>query len=175
MKRFMLFTIGFVALAVPVVVLANGAEGGFDGVVSSIEARYHVHAERIPFLGLVSFISHKATSGGVSGMHVAEIDDFHADVDGEELNRMVEQRLGAKWERVIRETGRKGNTQTLIYMHPEGSRMGLFVLDLDGHEMDVVQVSVDPNHLNESIGKYQHHHGNDDDSDMSHHDAGASD
>ena len=174
MKRFMLFTIGFVALAVPVVVLANGAEGGFDGVVSSIEARYHVHAERIPFLGLVSFISHKATSGGVSGMHVAEIDDFHADVDGEELNRMVEQRLGAKWERVIRETGRKGNTQTLIYMHPEGSRMGLFVLDLDGHEMDVVQVSVDPNHLNESIGKYQHHHGNDDD-DMSHHDAGASD
>ncbi len=36
--------------------------------------------------------------------------------------------------------------------------MGLFVLDLDGHEMDVVQVSVDPNHLNESIGKYEHHH-----------------
>jgi hypothetical protein len=158
MRRLLLIPICFVALAVPVVVLASGAEGGFDGVVNSIESRYHVHAQRIPFLGLISFISHKATNGGVNGMHVAEIDDFQADVDGEELNRMVEQKLGAEWERVIRETSRKGNSQTLVYMHPEGARMGLFVLDLDGQEMDVVQVSVDPKHLNESLGKYEHHH-----------------
>lgn len=175
MKRFILVPIGFLALAIPVVVLASGAQGGFDDVVSTIESRYHVHAQRIPFIGLISFISHKATNGGVSGMHVAEIDDFHADVDGEELNRMVEQKLGTEWERVIRETSRKGNSQTMIYMHPEGSRMGLFVLDLDGHEMDVVQVSVDPNHLNESLGKYEHHHGNDDDSEKSHHDMDGSD
>lgn len=162
MKRFFLVPLGFLTLAIPVAVLASGAQGGFDGVVSAIESRYHVHAERIPFIGLISFISHKATNGGVNGMHVAEIDDFHADVDGEELNRMVEQKLGSEWERVIRETSHKDNSQTLIYMHPEGPRMGLFVLDLDGHEMDVVQVSVDPNHLNESIGKYEHHHGNDD-------------
>ena len=158
MRPLLLVPICFVALAVPVVVLASGAEGGFDGVVNSIESRYHVHAQRIPFLGLISFISHKATNGGVNGMHVAEIDDFQADVDGEELNRMVEQKLGAEWERVIRETSRKGNSQTLVYMHPEGARMGLFVLDLDGQEMDVVQVSVDPKHLNESLGKYEHHH-----------------
>ena len=139
MRPLLLVPICFVALAVPVVVLASGAEGGFDGVVSSIESRYHVHAQRIPFLGLISFISHKATDGGVNGMHVAEFDDFHADVDGEELNKMVEQKLGAEWERVIRETSRKGNSQTLVYMHPEGVRMGLFVLDLDGQEMDVVQ------------------------------------
>ena len=159
MRRLVLIPICFVALAVPVVVLANGAQGGFDGVVSSIESRYHVHAQRIPFLGLISLISHKTTNGGVNGMHVAEIDDFHADVDGEELNKLVEQKLGVEWERVIRETSHKGNSQTMIYMHPEGPRMGLFVLDMDGHEMDVVQVSVDPNHLNESLGKYEHHHG----------------
>jgi len=34
--------------------------------------------------------------------------------------------------------------------------MALFVLDLDGHEMDVVQVSVDPERLNETIGRYEH-------------------
>lgn len=170
MKRFFLVPLGFLALAIPVVVLASGAQGGFDGVVSAIESRYHVHAERIPFIGLISFISHKATNGGVNGMHVAEIDDFHADVDGEELNRMVEQKLGSEWERVIRETSRKDNSQTLIYMHPEGPRMGLFVLDLDGHEMDVVQVSVDPNHLNESIGKYEHHHHDGESDKMGHED-----
>jgi hypothetical protein len=175
MKRFILVPIGFLALAIPVVVLASGSQGGFDGVVSTIESRYHVHAQRIPFIGLISFISHKATNGGVNGMHVAEIDDFRADVDGEELNRMVEQKLGTEWERVIRETSRTGNSQTMIYMHPEGARMGLFVLDLDGHEMDVVQVSVDPNHLNESLGKYEHHHAHDDDSDKSHRDMDGSD
>ena len=52
--------------------------------------------------------------------------------------------------------------QTLIFMHPEGNRMGLFVVDLDGNELDVVQVSVDPDHLNQSIGQYSHHHEDDD-------------
>ena len=157
MRRLILIPVCFVALAVPVVVLANGVQGGFDGVVSSIETRYHVHAQRIPFLGLISFISHKASEGGVSGLHVAEIDNFHADVDGEELNSLVQQKLGEGWERMIRETSRKGNSQTLIFVHPEGRKMGMFVLDLDGNEMDVVQMSVDPNHLSQSIGKYEHH------------------
>ena len=147
----------FVALAIPVVVLAGGAEGGFDGVVSTIESRYHVHATRIPFLGLISLVSRKATHGGVSGMHIAEFEDFNGDVDGEELNRMVEEKLGSGWERIIRETSRKGSEQTLIFMHPEGNRMGMFVLDYDGREMNVVQVSVDPDHLNGNLEHYRHH------------------
>jgi hypothetical protein len=147
----------FVALLVPVAVLAAGG-GGFDGVVRCIEARYHVRATRIPFMGLISLISRKATHEGVGDMHVAEFDDFSAPVDGEELNRLFEQKLGAGWERIIRETSRGGHEQTLIFMRPEGDRMGLFVVDLDGHEMDVVEVSVDPDHLNENIGQYEHHH-----------------
>jgi len=50
MRRFLLIPIGFVALLVPVAVLAGGAEGGFDGVVHSIESRYHVRATKIPFM-----------------------------------------------------------------------------------------------------------------------------
>jgi hypothetical protein len=162
MRKLFLIPICFFALAVPVVVLANGVASGFDGVVSSIEARYHVHAERVPFLGLVSFVARASTHDGVRGMHVAEIEDFHANVDGEELNKLVQEKLGAGWERIIRETSRTGGSQTLIFMRPAGSRMGMFVLDLDGQEMDVVQMSVDPEHLSESIGKYEHHHGDGD-------------
>ena len=55
-----------------------------------------------------------------------------------------------------------GGNQTLIFMRPEGSRMGMFVLDLDGHEMDVVQLSVNPDHLSENISKYDHHRSDDD-------------
>jgi hypothetical protein len=165
MRRFLFVFVCFFALLVPVAVLASGGEGGFDGVVRSIEVQYHVHATRIPFIGLISFISRKATQGGVSNLHVAEFEHFDAAMDGEELNRMVEQKLGAGWERMIRETRRNGAEQTLIFIHPEGKRMGMFVIDADGHDLNVVQVSVDPDHLNDSIGKYEHHHQRDADSD----------
>jgi hypothetical protein len=158
MKRIWLIPILFVALAVPVAVLAGSGEGGFDGVVRSIESRYHVRATRIPFLGLGSLVAGKATHEGVNGLHLAEFESFSEPVDGDELNRMVEEKLGTGWERIIRETSRKGNEQTLIFIHPEGDRMGLFVVDKSGNEMDVVQVSVDPGHLNQNLGQYEHHH-----------------
>jgi hypothetical protein len=157
MKWFSIVPMVLVALAIPGVVLAGGGEGSFEGVVHSIEGRYHVRATHIPFLGLVSLISSKATHGGVSRIHVAEFDRFSQPVDPNELNRMVEEKLGAGWERMIRETSRKGLVQTLIFIHPEGERMGMFVVDLDGKEMDVVEVSLDPKHLDEDIGHYRHH------------------
>jgi hypothetical protein len=158
MRRLIWIPICFVALLIPVVVLAGGGQGGFDGVVNTLESRYNAHATRIPFLGLISLISRKATHEGVGGLHVAEFDNFTADVDGNELNQIVEEKLGSGWERIIRETSRRGGEQTLIFIHPEGQRMGLFVLDKDGNEMDVVQVSVDPNHLDDDIVHYSHHH-----------------
>jgi hypothetical protein len=158
MRRFWLVPIAIVVLAVPVAVLAGGGEGGFDGVVRSIESRYHVHATRIPFMGLISLVSRKATHGGVGSLRIAEFDSFTEEVDGSELNRIVEEKLGAGWERMVRETSRKGQEQTLIFVHPEGDRMGMFVVDLNGNEMDVVQVSVDPRHLDDDMGHYSHHH-----------------
>ena len=172
MRRPWVIPIVFLALLIPAVVLAGSGESGFDGVVNSIESKYHVRATRIPFLGLISLVSRKATHGGVGSLHVAEFESFSEPVDGDELNRMVEQKLGSGWERIIRETSRKpgspatglgrwggkGNEQTLVFIHPEGERMGLFVVDKSGSEMDVVQVSVDPKHLDDDIGHYQHHH-----------------
>jgi hypothetical protein len=157
MNRLWLVPLVAVVLLVPAaVVLAGSGEGAFDGVVHSIESRYHVRATRIPFMALASVVAGTATHGGVAGVHVAEFEHFSAVVDGEELNRIVEEKLGAGWQRMIRETSRKGNEQTLIFIHPEGRRMGLFIVDKDKNELDVVQVSVDPDHLNENIGKYDH-------------------
>ncbi len=156
MRRLLIFPIVFAALLIPVAVLASGS-GGFDGVVSSIESRYHVRATRIPFMGLVSAIARTATQNDVGNIHVAEFEHFTGPVDGEELTRMVEQKLGPGWERMIRETSRNGKKQTLIFIHPEGNQMGLFIVDYDGYKLDVVQVAVNPDHLNERIGQYEHH------------------
>ncbi len=163
MKRFFVIPLVLTILLIPAaVVLASSGEGSFDGVVNSIESKYHVRATRIPFMGLVSLISRKATNGGVGSVRVAEIENFSASVDGDELNKMVEEKLGQGWERIIRDTSRSGKEQTLIFARPEGPRMGLFVIDKDGNEMDVVEVSVDPDHLNDSIGKYSHSHSDSD-------------
>jgi hypothetical protein len=156
MKRLWLISIAVAALLVPAVVLAGGG-GGFDGVVHSIEIKYHVHATRIPFIGLMSFISARATHGGVGNLHIAEFESFDAPVDGDELNAMVAEKLGAGWERMVRETSRHGNEQTLIFIRPEGQRMGMFVVDADGNELDVVQVSVNADRLNENLSRYEHH------------------
>jgi len=94
MKRLLLIPICFVSLLIPVAVLASSGEGGFNSVVHSIESRYGVRATQIPFLGLISFISRKATHEGVGNLHVAEFEDFHATVDGNELNEMVAKKLG---------------------------------------------------------------------------------
>jgi hypothetical protein len=153
-----------IILTIPVAVMAGGG-GGFDGVVTTLEHRYHAHATRIPFVGLISLVAHKATSGGVSGLHVAEFDDFNEQVDGDELDNLVAEKLGEGWQRMIRDTSKHGAEQTLIFARPDGNRMGLFIVDVDGNEMDVVQISVDPDHLNQSIGKYEHHGGDADHSD----------
>jgi hypothetical protein len=164
MKRFFVIPVVLLIVLIPAaVVMAAGGEGSFDGVVSSIESNYHVHATRIPFMGLVSLVARRATHNGVGSLHVAEIENFSATVDGDELNRMVEEKLGQGWERIIRDTSKNGREQTLIFAHPDGARMGLFIVDKDTNEMDVVQISVDPDHLDDNIGRYRHNHDADND------------
>ena len=150
------------AASVVLLVAMAPRETGFNGVVSSIESRYHTHATRIPMMGLLSTVALGATHGGVGDVHVAEFEHFSGPVDGDELNRIVGERLGGGWDRMIRDSSRGGRELTLIFSRPEGRRMGLFVVDLDGHELDVVQVSVDPDHLNETIAQYDGHGGRSD-------------
>ena len=119
MKHLLLIPIGFVALLVPAAVLAGSRESGFEAVVRSIEDTYHVHATRIPFMGLVSLISRKATHGGVGGLRIAEFESFQEDVDGDELNRMVEEKMGTGWERIVRETRRKPSSPDAGRQQPD--------------------------------------------------------
>ena len=164
----MLVAIGLAAVMTPLILLAaGGGGGGFDSVVHGIESHYGVHATRIPFMGLMSGIAGIATHGGVRGLHVAEIEHLEGPVDGAELNALVEKRVGKGWERMIRETGKDGD-QTLIYVKPDGNRMGLLIVDRDSHEINVVQVSVGPDHLDDDMGQFRpHHHKKTHDSDNS--------
>jgi hypothetical protein len=152
--------VGLAAVMTPAILLAAGgagSSGGFDEVVHSIEQHYHVHATRIPFMGLISFVAGRSTHGGVRGLHVAEIEHFEGPVDGEELTTLVQQHAGSGWQRMVRETSRDGGEQSLIYVRPEGDHLGMLIVERDTHEMNIVQLSMNPDKLSDEIGK--HHHG----------------
>ena len=160
---------GIAAIMTPAFLLAASGTGrgqGFDAIVSTIELRYHAHATRIPFMGLISGIAHISTHGGVRGIHVAEFEHFRQDgdepIDGAEFNALIEQHVGHDWQRMIRETSRehdgKRAEQTLIYVRPDGEKVSMLIVDLDSNDLDVVQVSVDPDHLLEQMEEHRHHH-----------------
>jgi hypothetical protein len=158
MKRVLLLTLAFtfVALAATAVVMASQNENEFEGMVHVIETRYHAHATRIPLMGVVSVVAHVGSKGGVSNVNVVTFENFKNHVDGAELTALVEGQLGTNWRRMIRETHKDSNEQTLIYARPEGNRMGLVVIDVDNEELNLVSVSVDPRHLQEQVAKYSH-------------------
>jgi len=161
MWKVALVPVGLAAVMTPAIMLAangtGGMGGGFDEVVRGIEHRYHVHANKIPFMGLISFVAGRATHGGVRGLHVAEIENVQGPIDGEEFNALVEEKAGKGWQRIIRETSRSGDDQNLILVRPEGDHLGMLVVSLDGHEMNVVQLSMNPDQLTDEMAKHRHH------------------
>ncbi len=162
--------LALVAIMTPIIVLAstgpvNTLASGFDAIVHGIESRYHAHATHIPFAGIISGLANHATHGGVHQLRVANFENFNQPIDGEELNALVTQRIGQGWQRIIRETSRSGGEQTLIFVRPEGNRMGMMILDLDGKELDVVGLSINPDQLAQQINDHTRHHDSDADSD----------
>jgi hypothetical protein len=167
-RAFALLITGMLAavMAPAIVLAANGQVfgpgGGFDAVVRGIEQRYHERATKVPLMGLISGIAGMSTHGGVKGIHVAEFEHVKEPMDGTELNDLVEQRVGRDWRRMIRDTSRNKDGerigQSLIYVRDEGERIGMLVVDLDGGELDVVQLSVNPDRLSDEIGKHVKHH-----------------
>lgn len=161
-----LILVGLAVVMTPLVMLAASGGGGFDSVVHGIEDRYHAHATKIPFMGLISGIARISTHGGVKGMHVATFENFPGPVDGTEFNSLVEEHAGKGWSRMVRETSRSGSEQSLIYVRAEGSHLGMLVVDLDGHELDVVQMSLNPDQLAHELSQHMDkHHQNNKDSD----------
>jgi len=173
--------LGIAAIMTPAILLAAGGSRGqgFDAIVRTIELRYHAHATRIPFMGLISGVAGIATHGGVRGLHVAEFEHFRregdAPMDGEEFNALVEQHVGPGWQRIIRETTREAGAgtgsesssdrqgharseQTLIYIRPDGNQVAMLVVDLDRENLDIVQLSVNPDHLMEQMDEHRHRH-----------------
>ena len=68
---------------------------------------------------------------------------------------MATAKMGAGWQRIVRETSREADEQSLIYMKPEGTRLAMMVVDFDNGEMDIVQLAIQPDQLSRQIRRWE--------------------
>lgn len=117
----------------------------FDGVVSAVEHRYAVHAQRVPLMGLVSICAWGASRGGVKGMHVAEFDNLTLDKE-DDLSRLLREKLGDGWQPFVIDRQANGE-QDVIYVQPHGDFMRMFIADYSGKELDLVRLDLNGERL----------------------------
>ena len=157
MKRYMLLLLATFALMPAIGCAANH---DFDAVVSSVEHRYSVHAQRVPMMGFVSFCARVATAGGVKGMKVAEFDHVTSISDTNELALLVGDTLGSQWQHFV--TDRHGNgSLSVIFVQPNGQAMRMLIADYDHGELDLVRMELNGEQLahwmNDPEGHAHHH------------------
>lgn len=144
MMRSALLLLAVPALALPA--MMSSSNNDFDGVVSAVEHRYDLHAQRIPMMGFVSLCARVATNGGVKGMRVAEFDHVSGIADTDELARVVSASLGEAWQPFV--TDRHGNSGlSVIFVQPHGDAMRMLIADYEHGELDVVRMELNGRQL----------------------------
>ena len=118
----------------------SAADHDFNSVVSAVEHKYSVHAQRIPMMSLVSICASLKTHGGVRSMRVAQFENLHS-MEGKDLYPLLRSKLGDDWQPFVREVSGgkgRGGGQSVILVRPDGSSMGMMIADYDHGELDLV-------------------------------------
>ena len=115
--RFQMNRIVFVLLG-SALLLSTGcsaADHDFNSVVSAVEHKYSVHAQRIPMMSLVSICASLKTHGGVRGLRMAQFDNVRG-MDGKDLYPLLRSRLGDEWQPFVTEVqgGNRSGDQSVI-------------------------------------------------------------
>lgn len=142
MKIPALYAIALLAVA-PAIGCASGHD--FDRVVSAVEHRYAVRAQRVPMMGFVSLCAWGASRGGVKGMYIAEFDHLSLDKD-DDLSRLMREKLGDRWQPFVTDHEANGQ-QDVIYVQPHGDSMRMFIADYDGNELSLVRLELNGERL----------------------------
>ncbi len=140
--RFQMKQFAFVLLGSALLVSTgcSAADHDFNSVVSAVEHKYSVHAQRIPMMTLVSVCASLKTHGGVWSLRVAEFDNLRG-MDGKDLYPLLRTKLGDDWQPFVTEASggkNRGGDQSVILVRPDGSSMGMMIADYDHGELNLV-------------------------------------
>jgi len=141
------------ALAATLVPPASADDFNFNHLVSSIEQRYDIRHEHIPFLGLASFCAHVYTRGGVRGLRIADFPDAGTSIGANDLDSYLHSELGESWSIIVRSHTKSTREDTIIYARSHGDQYILLIADLNGNELSLVKLGMDAEKLRKWISK----------------------
>jgi len=99
MNRLVLLLLGSMLL---VSTGCSAADHDFNSVVSAVEHKYSVHAQRVPLMPLVSICASLKTHGGVRSLRVAEFENLRG-MAGKDLYPLLRSKLGDEWQPFVTE------------------------------------------------------------------------
>lgn len=138
----------------------SAADHDFNSVVSAVEHKYSVHAQRIPMMTLVSIFASLKTHGDLRSLQVAEFDNLHG-LEGRDIYPLLRSKLGDSWQPFVTEVSgqNRGGDQSIILVRPEGSSMGMMIADYDNGELDLVGMEMNGDALSKWLHdpERQHH------------------
>ena len=124
----------------------------FDRLVHKVERRYRVHGKTVPMMWLANIFARKFTNGGVQGMKVVEFEDAgrisNSGGAPGEFGELVKTQLGERWSPMVNGHEKSGG-DSLVYVQSSGESKltRMIVVDLDGAELDMVRLTMDPDQL----------------------------
>lgn len=121
----------------------------------ALNSDYHLRGEHVPMMGLVSAFTHLATKGGVGGMRVVTYENLPASLDRDGVGKLVRGHLSESWSLMVRETTTSTGEDEMVWVQPFGKRVRMLVVDLDGNEIDLVQMEMSP----DALRKWESEHG----------------
>lgn len=144
--------IAALALAALSLGAVSAKAGDFETVVGQIERASHVEHRSIPLLGLGRLAVNIIHPDGVHDMRIAVFDsDTPVKVPADFLTS-VEKSIGPEWSRMVVANSKKNDGEkTIIFAQPVGKLMRLLIVTIDDDDTAVVQVDVDPEHIDEFI------------------------
>ena len=147
------------AVVVATLLCATGCSASnhdFDSVVSGVEQRYAVHAQRIPLMGFVSFCARAKTHGGVKDMRIAEFDHI-GKLDAGDLYSLMQSKLGAQWQPMVTERSTAHSEMSVIFVQPADQSMRMLIADYENGELDLVRMELNGSVLAKWMHKPQGH------------------
>ena len=121
---------------------ALAADREFRAVVTSIEQRYALRHQRIPFLGLVSFCARVGSVGAVKGMDIAVFNDVSPGLVSEGLDAALDAKLGPSWHRFVSTREPESGETTFIYSRLDDRKFSLLIASLDGGSLSLVKLAL---------------------------------
>ncbi|HEX2253635.1 MAG TPA: hypothetical protein VHQ65_10245 [Thermoanaerobaculia bacterium] len=137
-------------------VLATGCASGSPGyrsTVREIERLPGVQRVHVPMLGVARFVSNR--TGGPRGLRLAVFETPSSSLaapDREPLGDHLARTAGPGWQRLLR--ARSAGEDVLILARPEGERLRLLMLAHEPHEVVLLEVSVHPDDLLETVDSH---------------------